>query len=142
LALENELREFEGHKQPEKSVQSGRRIDLRTVLTACPIITELSAEPLRSWRELGAYAAELRPMLGVSAHAWAEMRQVAGQGLAALALAITAQKQADGEVSSPGGYLRGMARKARAGELHLEKSLHGLLARKLAAQQTGAAPIQ
>lgn len=140
MALENEPRQVEGHEQPEKSVRSGRRIDLRTVLTACPIITELSAEPLRSWRDLDAYAAELRPMLGVSAQAWAEMRQVAGQGLAALALAITAQKQADGEVSSPGGYIRGMTRKAKSGDLHLEKSLHGLLARKLAvrASQPGA----
>ncbi|MCD1635905.1 winged helix-turn-helix transcriptional regulator [Martelella mediterranea] len=134
MALENEPRQVEGHEQPEESVKSGRRIDLRTVLAACPIISELSAEPPRSWRELDAYAAELRPMFGVSAHAWAEMRQVAGQGLAALALAITAQKYADGEVSSPGGYLRGMARKAAEGELHLEKSLHGLLARKLAAR--------
>ncbi|PRX02110.1 UNVERIFIED_ORG: replication initiation protein RepC [Martelella mediterranea] len=134
MALENEPRQVEGHEQPEESVKSGRRIDLRTVLAACPIISELSAEPPRSWRELDAYAAELRPMLGVSAHAWAEMRQVAGQGLAALALVITAQKQTDGEVSSPGGYLRGMARKAAEGELHLEKSLHGLLARKLAAR--------
>jgi len=142
MALENEPRQVEGHEQPEESVKSGRRIDLRTVLAACPIISELSAEPPRSWRELDAYAAELRPMLGVSAHAWAEMRQVAGQGLASLALAITAQKQADGEVSSPGGYLRGMARKAAERELHLEKSLHGLLARKLAARQTGAATIQ
>ncbi|MGV0879058.1 plasmid replication protein RepC [Martelella sp. FLE1502] len=142
MALENEPRQVEGHEQPEESVKSGRRIDLRTVLTACPIISELSPVPPRSWRELDAYAAELRPMLGVSAHAWAEMRQVAGQGLASLALAITAQKQADGEVSSPGGYLRGMARKAAEGELHLEKSLHGLLARKLAARQTGAVTIQ
>ena len=140
MALENEPERIVKPEQAENPAKSGRRIDLRTVLTACPIISELSAEPPRNWRELDAYAAELRPMLGVSAHAWAEMRQVAGQGLASLALAITAQKQADGEVSSPGGYLRGMARKAADGELHLEKSLHGLLARKLAARasQPGA----
>ena len=142
MALENEPERIVKPEQAENPVKSGRRIDLRTVLAACPIISELSPVPPRSWRELDAYAAELRPMLGVSAPAWAEMRQVAGQGLASLALAITAQKQADGEVSSPGGYLRGMARKAIDGELHLEKSLHGLLARKLAARQTGAAPIQ
>lgn len=136
MALENEPRQVEGHEQAENPVKSGRRIDLRTVLTACPIISELSPVPPRSWRELDAYAAELRPMLGVSAQAWAEMRQVAGQGLAALALAITAQRQADGEVSSPGGYIRGMARKAKSGDLHLEKSLHGLLARKLAARSS------
>ncbi|MBB4123594.1 plasmid replication protein RepC [Martelella radicis] len=134
MALENEPERIVKPEQAENPVKSGRRIDLRTVLTACPIISELSPVPPRSWRELDAYAAELRPMLGVSAHAWAEMRQVAGQELASLALAITAQKQADGEVSSPGGYLRGMARKAADGELHLEKSLHGLLARKLAAR--------
>ncbi|WP_180902429.1 plasmid replication protein RepC [Martelella soudanensis] len=134
MALENEPERIVKPEQAENPVKSGRRIDLRTVLAACPIISELSPVPPRSWRELDAYAAELRPMLGVSAHAWAEMRQVAGQGPASLALAITAQKQADGEVSSPGGYLRGMARKAAEGELHLEKSLHGLLARKLAAR--------
>ncbi|MET3602099.1 replication initiation protein RepC [Martelella mangrovi] len=140
MALEKEPGQIARAEQPDRPVKSGRQIDLRTVLTACPIISELSIEPLRSWHELDAYAAELRPMLGVSAHTWAEMRQVAGQGLAALALVITAQKQADGDVSSPGGYLRGMARKAKAGDLHLEKTLHGLLARKLAARQMGTAP--
>ena len=142
MALEKKPEQIARVEQSDRPVKSGRQIDLRMVLTACPIISELSIKPLRSWHELDAYAAELRPMLGVSAHAWAEMRHVAGQGLASLALAITAQKQADGEVSSPGGYLRGMARKAAAGELHLEKSLHGLLARKLAARQMGAAPTQ
>ncbi|MEO1988865.1 MAG: plasmid replication protein RepC [Martelella sp.] len=136
VAPENELERIVRTEQAESPVKSRRRIDLRTVLAACPIISELSLEPPRNTRDLDAFASQLRPSLGVSAQAWAELRQVAGQGLASLALAITAQKQADGEVNSPGGYIRGMARKAADGELHLEKSLHGLLARKLATRSS------
>ncbi len=39
----------------------------------------------------------------------------------------THPKHATGEVLSSGGYLRGMVEKARAGDLHLERSFYGRL---------------
>ena len=46
---------------------------------------------------------------------------------ATAALALVFEKHCAGEVSSPGGYLRGMVEKAGAGELHLERSFYGRL---------------
>ena len=42
-------------------------------------------------------------------------------------MALVFDKHCAGEVASPGGYLRGMADKAGAGELHLERSFYGRL---------------
>ncbi|MEP3295353.1 MAG: replication initiation protein RepC, partial [Pseudoruegeria sp.] len=47
--------------------------------------------------------------------------------VAAAAVALIYDKHALGEVSSPGGYLRGMIQKAQAGELHLDRSFYGRL---------------
>ena len=50
-----------------------------------------------------------------------------GKQMAAAAMALVFDKHAKGEVASAGGYLRGMTEKARAGELHLERSFYGRL---------------
>jgi replication initiation protein RepC len=50
-----------------------------------------------------------------------------GPAVAAAALALIYDKHATGEVSSPGGYLRGMVEKGLAGELHLDRSFYGRL---------------
>jgi replication initiation protein RepC len=47
-------------------------------------------------------------------------------------MALIFEKFSNGEVASPGGYLRGMVEKAGAGELHLERSFYGRLSGKAA----------
>ena len=77
--------------------------------------------------EAGRAAAQLRPMAGISEDAWNVAQKVMGPGVAAAAIALIFDKHTDGEVKSPGGYLRGMVEKARAGELHLDRSFYGRL---------------
>ena len=48
-----------------------------------------------------------------------------GPAVASAAIALIFDKHTNGEVKSPGGYLRGMVEKARAGELHLDRSFYG-----------------
>jgi replication initiation protein RepC len=49
-----------------------------------------------------------------------------GRELAAVALAIVSTKDAEHFRTSPGGYFHGMVAKARAGELHLERTVWAL----------------
>ena len=73
----------------------------------------------------------LRHELGVSATLWAEACQVLGRESAALALAIVSAKPKDHFTRGPAGYFGGMIRKARTGELYLEKTLWVLRAAKM-----------
>lgn len=110
-------------------------VDLGMILRACPEFATWARHLgllIRNWDEMGAAASQLRPMLGVSEQAWAKARDQMGQGPAAAALALIFDKVSAGEVSSPGGYLRGMAAKAQTGALHLERSFFGRL-REIAA---------
>lgn len=65
---------------------------------------------------------------GIHKSAWAEACSVMGRNAATGAIIIIDQgiKNSDMPIRSPGGYLRGMTRKALAGELNLNASLFGL----------------
>ena len=67
--------------------------------------------------------------LGISEHAWQEACQVMGPETAALAVASIDAKGR--KVLNPGGYLRGMTKKARDGEMTLSKTIVGLVNRNL-----------
>lgn len=82
---------------------------------------------LKDWGDLHRVAGQLRPMIGVSEHAWNVAQDRLGKQVATAALALVFEKHCAGEVSSPGGYLRGMVEKAGAGELNLERSFYGRL---------------
>jgi replication initiation protein RepC len=49
-----------------------------------------------------------------------------GRELAAVALAIVSTKDEEHFRTSPGGYFHGMVDKAKAGELHLDRSVWAL----------------
>ncbi|MGK7664282.1 replication initiation protein RepC [Marinovum sp. E06] len=105
-------------------------LDLPTVMQACPEFASWSRNMggfLKDWGDLHRVAGQLRPMIGVSEHAWNVAQDRLGKQVATAALALVFEKHCAGEVSSPGGYLRGMVEKAGAGELHLERSFYGRL---------------
>ena len=84
------------------------------------------------WAEIvTAAGGALRHELGVSASLWGEACQVLGREGAALALAIVSAKPEDHFTRGPAGYFGGMIRKARKGELYLEKTLWVLRAAKM-----------
>ena len=105
-------------------------MDLPTVMQACPEFASWARNMggfLKDWGDLHRVAGQLRPMIGVSEQAWNVAQDRLGKQVATAAFALVFEKHSAGEVSSPGGYLRGMVEKAGAGELHLERSFYGRL---------------
>lgn len=114
----------------EARKKHGTGVDLATVMQACPEFTSWARGMggyLRDWGDLHRVAGQLRPMIGVSEHAWNVAQDRLGPQIATAALVLVFDKHCAGEVASPGGYLRGMVEKAGAGELHLERSFYGRL---------------
>ena len=60
-----------------------------------------------------------------------------GRDLVAVALAIVSTKDPEHFRTTPGGYFHGMVQKAKAGELHLDRTVWAL--RRAAEPATGAA---
>lgn len=128
LPVERSEAEGEGTEVPK--TPRGVAVDVRTVMQACPEFAYWARSIggyLRDWGDLYRIAGDLKKMIGVSDHAWLHAQEVMGKQMAAAAMALVFDKHATGEVSSAGGYLRGMTEKAGAGELHLERSFYGRL---------------
>ena len=114
----------------ETRKKRGTALDLPTVMQACPEFASWARNMggyLKDWGDLHRVAGQLRPMIGVSEHAWNLAQDRLGPQIATAALVLTFDKHCAGEVASPGGYLRGIVQKAGAGELHLERSFYGRL---------------
>ena len=110
-------------------------IDVATLMQACPQFADMARSLcgyLKNWDDVHRAAGQLRAVVGISEDAWNVAQRTLGPEIAAAAIALIYDKHATGEVSSPGGYLRGMVEKARAGELHLERSFYGRMSGQVA----------
>ena len=109
--------------QPETKPEGS--LPLGMVLEACPDILDYSKGGISNWRDLLAVTAIVRPMLGISPSAWEEGSAALGERQAAVVVAAILQK---GEaISSAGGYLRSLTRKAQAGQFSLGPMLMALI---------------
>ncbi|WP_376989433.1 plasmid replication protein RepC [Bosea sp. R86505] len=98
---------------------------LGMVLDACPDLLDYSRGRISNWRDFLATAAVVRPMLGISPSAWNEAAGIMGEVQASIVVAAILQR---GEaISSAGGYLRGLTRRAEAGEFSLGPMLMALI---------------
>src|SRR5690606_2228263 len=105
-------------------------IDIRTILRTCPEFATWSeniGHCVNSWHDLANAAAKLGPMIGLPSLTLHDAASSLGKQTASAAVALIFDKHIAGIVASPGAYLSGMMRKARAGALHLERSFHGRL---------------
>lgn len=105
-------------------------VDIPMLMLTCPHFAEMARNLegyIRDWNDLHRAAGKIRGMAGISENAWNVTQQALGPAVAAAAVALTYDKYSNGEVKSPGGYLRGMVQKAQAGELHLDRSFYGRL---------------
>lgn len=99
---------------------------LPLVLKACPdIVDYASPAGISDWRDLMATAATVRAMLGISPSAYAEALDELGQENAAIVIACLVQRAQ--HINSPGGYLRVLTERARAGEFSVGPMLMALL---------------
>jgi replication initiation protein RepC len=106
-------------------------VDIPMLMATCPHFAEMARAVgggyIRDWNELHRAAGQIRGMAGISEDAWNLSQKALGPVVASAAIALIFDKHTTGEVKSPGGYLRGMVEKARAGELHLDRSFYGRL---------------
>ncbi|MDX0840663.1 replication protein C [Sinorhizobium medicae] len=112
--------------QPRRLPQA--MVALQDVLSAVPALKTYGFDP-SSWADLARAVPLMCRFAGISEDARARAVEQMGEQQAAVAVAVTLEKYDRQEVSSPGGYLRAMTDRARAGELHLARSVFGLAAR-------------
>jgi len=93
------------------------------VVRLAPKLKLYLGRPSPSWPELVDAADWLRHDLGVSKPLWGDACLAMGRELAAVALAIVSTKDPGHFRTTPGGYFHGMVVKAKAGELHLERTV-------------------
>jgi len=96
------------------------------VLEACPDIVGYAKGGISSWRDFLCVVA--RSMLGISPSAWEAAQSVMGELPAAIVVAAILQRGA--AITSAGGYLRELTRKAEAGEFTLGPMLMALMAKR------------
>jgi replication initiation protein RepC len=111
----------EGPKRPEKGSVHGIRPD--ELIKLAPRLKPYLRRPNPTWSEIIDAADWLRHDLDVSKPLWGDACLTMGRDLAAVALAIVSTKDPEHFRTTPGGYFRGMVQKAKAGELHLERTV-------------------
>ena len=124
----------EARNPPEKGMVHGIRPD--ELVRLAPRLKPYLRRPNATWPEIIDAADWLRHDLDVSKPLWGDACLTMGRDLAAVALAIVSTKEPDHFRTTPGGYFYGMVQKAKAGELHLERTVWAL---RRAAQ--GCAPV-
>ncbi|ATU95944.1 hypothetical protein BLM14_29945 (plasmid) [Phyllobacterium zundukense] len=98
---------------------------LGLILKACPDIVDYTLKGIENWPDLVQTANLVRVTLGISPDAWNQAIETLGANEAAIVVAAILQK---GEtITSPGGYLRALTDKARAGAFSTGPLLMGLL---------------
>jgi replication initiation protein RepC len=83
-------------------------------------------QPDPDWRDLVDAAGFLRSDLDVSKSLWGEACVTMGRKEAAIAIAIVSTKDPEHFRTTAGGYFHGMVRKAKAGELNLDRTIWGM----------------
>ena len=108
-------------KHPEKGTVHGIRPD--ELVRLAPRLKPYLHRPDPTWSEIIDAADWLRHDLDVSKPLWGDACSNMGRDLAAVALAIVSTKDPEHFRTTPGGYFHGMVQKAKAGELHLERTV-------------------
>ncbi len=116
----------EPHAEPSRPPQQG--FPLGMVLEACPDILDYAKGGISNWRHFLIVATVVRSMLGISPSAWEAAQSVMGELPAAIVVAAILQRGA--AITSAGGYLRELTRKAEAGQFSLGPMLMALIGRR------------
>jgi len=136
-------------REPETGSESRRDhgTPLGMVLQACPDIVDYAGtgaggapdgKPvIANWAAFLKTAALVRAMLGISPDAWRDATETMGVVDASIVVAAILQK--GDEIRFPGGYLRSLTEKKRAGEFSVGPILMALINTQLRASKRGRA---
>jgi len=114
----------ESQNKPEKGMVHGIRPD--ELVRLAPRLKPYPRRPNPTWPEIIDAADWLRHDLDVSKSLWGDACVTLGRNLAAVALAVVSTKDPEHFRTTPGGYFHGMVQKAKAGELHLDRTVWAL----------------
>ena len=98
---------------------------LGMVLDACPDLSDYANGGISNWRDFLATVGVVRPMLGISPSAWDTAQAVMGETQAAIVVAAILQRGAT--ISSAGGYIRDLTRRAEEGAFSVGPMLMALI---------------
>jgi replication initiation protein RepC len=102
-----------------------QRFPLGMVLKACPDVVDYARHGISSWNDFVRTAELVRSVLGISPSAWEDACVVLGEEDASVVVAAILQR---GEaINSPGGYLRNLTGRAKAGQFSTGPVLMSLL---------------
>ena len=121
--------------QPEPSRPPQQGYPLGMVLQACPDMLDYAKGGIANWRDFLSVAAVVRPMLGISPSAWEAAQSVMGELPAAIVVAAMLQRAT--AITSAGGYLRELTRKAEIGEFSVGPMLMALIGREKPREERG-----
>jgi len=125
----------DSHRTPSAQHRPGKvRTDSGSLLKITPVeliklaprLKTYLANQAPSWPEIVDAADWLRDELGISKFIWGDACLAIGREQAAIAVAIVSAKPPAHFRGSPGGYFHGMVSKAKAGELHLARTIWGM----------------
>lgn len=91
-------------------------------------LPEMVPELFDHWAAFRSSGGLLCRLCYVNPQVYQEAVEALGPDLAIVALALTAERSADGSVANPGGYLRALVSRSRQGTLRLSRSLFGMAA--------------
>jgi replication initiation protein RepC len=128
-AFEGSLRQRTETRKPKPSERNGLPA-LQDLLRATPALS-MWGIAAKNWTDLIKSIPQMAACADISLDARDRAVQLMGEQAAAVAIAITIQKQETREVTSPGGYLRAMTDRAVTGELYLTRSVYALVARQM-----------
>ena len=132
IDLEPALQESRGAQPAPPTAEPKRSAEivfpLPMVLEACPDIADYAKGGISHWRDLLAAAGVARMALGVSPSAWEGAQAVMGEKSAAIVIAAILQRGA--AITSAGGYLRELTRKAQVNQFSIGPMLMALIGAK------------
>jgi replication initiation protein RepC len=123
VSKETEAARPEPKTEPTRAPQQAYPLGM--VLDACPDIVDYAKGGIANWRDFLAVAIVVRSMLGISPSAWGQAQSEMGEIPAAIVVAAILQKGT--AVSSAGGYLRELTRKAGEGQFSVGPMLMALI---------------
>lgn len=116
-------------EQEEKAEQEAleRCFSLRHFINGLPDDLKQGLPLKPGWRNIAILSDGFRHEMGISNAAWRMALQILGSEAACMSMIIVYLRWREGIVFKPGGYFRGMIKKARTGDLHLMPSIFGLM---------------
>ncbi|WP_420337006.1 plasmid replication protein RepC [Roseibium sp.] len=112
-------------------------LSLQLVRDTCPTLTNFDPHIFNDWHTLRDSGHDLCVSSGINPQVWQEALEYLGRDIAIAALAVTIQKTDLGLVDKPGAYMRALVRKGVTGDLHISRSLYGMLKHRTEALPDG-----